>query len=110
MAVNINAEKIRRDADLEAGYKKLVEEDKFVIQGVIVFSSASSQYEYVPMEGFPGFPTMPAMVPKIDLLKADLELSERKTDFDLKTPRDEFGLPAKIFLRVESGNYDVKMS
>ncbi len=98
----MDPEKAAEDKVLEEDFQKRVKEGKFDISGAIVFSDSSDQYEFVPMAGFPDCPSLEEMC-KLDLKKPNLTMHERDTDWDLKSPLDEFGLPAKLFCRVEDG-------
>ncbi len=100
----MDPEKAKEDKLLEEDFKKRVEAGQLDLSGAVVFSHSSDQYEFIPAAGFPDCPSLEEMC-KIDLKKPSLTQEEREKDWDLKSPLDEFGLPAKLFCRVEDGEF-----
>ncbi len=98
----MDPEKGDQDKVLEADFLKRAEDGKLEISGAIVFCHSSDQYEFIPAAGFTGCPSLEEMT-QLYLKKASMTNEERDKDWDLKSPLDEFGLPAKLFCRVEEG-------
>ncbi len=98
----MDTDKAKEDKVLEDDFQKRMTAGQFDMSGVIVFSHSSDQYEFVPAAGFPNCPSVEEMC-KLDLKKPSLTVIDRDFDWDLKSPLDEFGLPAKLFCRIEDG-------
>ncbi len=95
-------EKLEASKVLESDFKKRADTGGLYIDGVIVFSFRDDKFDWLPGEGYPECPTLGEMT-EIEITWASMSMADRNTAFILKTPQDEVGTEAKIFLRVEQG-------
>ena len=87
-------------ADHKSAFDKTMEDPGLKYKGVIIFSGANDDFEYMPLEGYPTSEPLAAMC-DVDLGKKHLSAKDRWETFELRLSADDMGHPTRIFCRVE---------
>ncbi len=87
-------------SDPQAEFDRTMEAGGYKFKGVVIFSGANDDFDYLPVEGYPTSEPLAAMC-DVDLSKKELSFEDRWNTFDLRLSVDDIGHPTRIFTRVE---------
>ncbi len=88
------------DDDPKRLFEATMEAGGYKFKGVIIFSGANDDFDYMPVEGYATSEPLAAMC-DVDLSKKVLSFDDRWTTFELRLSVDDMGQPTRIFARVE---------